>query len=44
VNRVPGDTAEFQTWNLPADRLHFFVTAFVFILFVCLFVLQYVAG
>jgi len=31
VNKMPDDTAEFQTWNLPADRFNFFVTAFVFI-------------
>jgi hypothetical protein len=30
MNSVPDDTAEFQTWNIPADRLNFF-TAFDFI-------------
>ena len=36
MNKVPDDTAEFQTRNLPSGRLNFFITAFV--LFVCLFV------
>ena len=35
MNRVPDDTAEFQTWNLLADRPIFFVTAFVLIFFFC---------